>query len=68
MKQAISPLQLTSLNEISRVFKCSVDTVKGWFNEGAPIHHYSEKRYGADYHQLNSWLIEKTNKNERASA
>lgn len=63
MNQAILPRQLTSLKEISKVFKCSEEKAREWFDEGAPIHHYSEKRYGADYHQLNDWLVKHKNKN-----
>lgn len=57
----VAPRQLTSLKEISRVFKCSVATAKMWFDEGAPIHHYG-KTYGGDYHEINAWLRERTNK------
>lgn len=58
----VAPRQLTSKAEIARVFKRGLTTVNRWIEEGAPIH-FDGRLYGADYHQLNDWLVKNKNKN-----
>lgn len=62
---AVEPLPLPSLNAIAKEFRRSKDTVRTWFDEGAPIWKDGDS-YGGDYHEINAWLILRTRRKDAA--
>ena len=54
----IAPVHLKSLADICATFSKSRETVKGWYDEGAPIA-FDGERYSAEYNSLQVWLVRK---------
>lgn len=48
---------LTSMREMAEVFHVGRETVKRWYEEGAPIVRSSPKRFKADPEKLWEWLM-----------
>ena len=57
----VAPVHLKSLTDICDTFSKSRETVRGWYNDGAPIAFDGDKYY-AEYNALQAWLVGKFGK------
>lgn len=57
MNVVVAPMHLKSMTEICGCFGKSRISVKGWYENKAPIA-FDGKQYFAEYNALQAWLVE----------
>ena len=59
----VAPVHLKSMGEICATFSKTRETIKTWYDLGAPIA-FDGERYSAEYNQLQAWLVRQYAKKE----
>ena len=58
---SVTPLQIKTLADLCVIYGKTRDTIKKWYQEGAPIN-FDGANYSADYHLLEAWRLRKFSK------
>ena len=54
----VAPLQIKTLGDLCSIYGKTKETIKRWYQEGAPIN-FDGANYSADYHSLETWRLSK---------